>query len=83
LHSVLKWAYIEQQCLKIEQKLATIFGTCVVVQHFSNRLNLKVERSNKSIGFVFGVMEELKEQMHIVEYSATQTTLEQIFNMFA
>jgi len=42
-----------------------------------------VDRNNKSIGFVFGVMEELKEQMHIVEYSATQTTLEQIFNMFA
>ena len=47
-----------------------------MVEHFSNRFNLKVARNKNSIGFVFGVMEQLKEEFSISEYSATQTTLE-------
>jgi hypothetical protein len=54
-----------------------------MMEHFSNSFNLKVARNNNSIGFVFGVMEELKSEFFVSEYSATQTTLEQIFNMFA
>jgi hypothetical protein len=54
-----------------------------VIEHFSNRFNVKVARNKHSIGFVFGFMEEMKSEFAISEYSATQTTLEQIFNMFA
>jgi hypothetical protein len=46
------------------------------MEHFSNSFNLKVARNNNSIGFVFGVMEELKSEFSVSEYSATQTTLE-------
>jgi hypothetical protein len=53
------------------------------MEHFSNSFNLKVARNNNSIGFVFGVMEEIKSEFSVSSYSATQTTLEQIFNMFA
>jgi len=38
---------------------------------------------DKSIGHVFGHIEEQKEFFGIAEYSVTQTTLEQIFQMFA
>jgi len=37
----------------------------------------------KSIGHVFGLIEEKKDYYGIAEYSVSQTTLEQIFQMFA
>jgi len=46
------------------------------LQHFTNKFDFKVSKSNYSIGFVFGFMEKLKKEFSIGEYSATQTTLE-------
>lgn len=43
----------------------------------------KVARANHSIGFVFGLIEEMKDEFSIAEYAASQTTLEQIFNLLA
>jgi len=83
LHEVLRWAHIEYNGLELTRKLEKIFGQCEIMEHFSNRFNLKVARNSNSIGFVFGVMEDLKAEFSVSEYSATQTTLEQIFNMFA
>ena len=40
-------------------------------------------RGSKSIGYVFGLIETLKDQFCISEYSVGQTTLEQIFQQFA
>jgi hypothetical protein len=41
---------------------------------------LKVPRAEgKSIGFLFGLIEGLKVEFKISEYSVQQTTLEQIF----
>ena len=37
----------------------------------------------KSIGFLFGLFEEKKDEFHVTEYSLQQTSLEQIFNTFA
>lgn len=59
------------------------FGTVQVVDSLANNFNYKVSKNKKSIGYVFGFMEEVKSKLQISEYSATQTTLEQIFNMFA
>ena len=39
--------------------------------------------NNKSIGFFYGLFEEIKEKCFITEYSIQQTSLEQIFNKFA
>jgi hypothetical protein len=36
-----------------------------------------------TIGYLFGVIEDAKEGLGISEYTLSQTTLEQIFNMFA
>ena len=83
LDDVLRWAHIEFNGQGLIDKLTSIFGQCETIQHFQNRYNLKVSRQSNSIGFVFGVMESLKSEFNISEYSATQTTLEQIFNMFA
>ena len=40
-------------------------------------------RNEKTIGFLFGLLEDKKEEFAISEYSASQTTLEQIFQNFA
>jgi len=42
-----------------------------------------VLKQDKSIGFVFGLMESNKEKFNINEYSASSSTLEQIFQNFA
>ena len=40
-------------------------------------------RGSKSIGYLFGLIETIKDQFCISEYSVGQTTLEQIFQQFA
>ena len=42
-------------------------------------MRLRIERLNKSIGTVFGIIEGFKEQYNVSSYSVSQTTLEQIF----
>lgn len=42
-------------------------------------MSLRVARQNKTIGFVFGYLDEIKLHCDISEYSVSQTTLEQIF----
>ena len=81
---VLQWAHCEYYAAKLIDNLTNSFGSCTVIDKQSGGLlNLKIPRNNRSIGFVFGFMEENKARCHVQEYSATQTTLEQIFNMFA
>ena len=53
------------------------------MEHYGNNWKLKVSRDNYSIGFLFGMMEDIQVQYDISEYQVTQTTLEQIFNNFA
>lgn len=63
--------------------LETKFKESQIIEHYGNSWRLKVSRDNYSIGFLFGMMEEIQEQFEISEYSVAQTTLEQIFNNFA
>jgi hypothetical protein len=54
-----------------------------ILSHHNSSFKFRVLRHDKSIGFLFGLVEDLKEEFGISEYSASQTTLEQIFQMFA
>jgi len=53
------------------------------VESLANTVHYKVPKNGHSIGFVFGLMDEFKEKYSLSEYTASQTTLDQIFNMFA
>ena len=44
---------------------------------------MKKGPNTKSIGFFFGLFEKHKEECFVTEYSIQQTSLEQIFNIFA
>ena len=43
----------------------------------------KIPQENISLGKVFGVIEENKDNLRIKDYSLTQQTLEQVFIKFA
>ena len=80
---VLKWAHIVKNGKAIMVQIEKEFKEFSLVEHYSNSFTFKVSRDGKAIGFVFGMMEDFKKRYCIQEYSASQTTLEQIFNMFA
>lgn len=54
-----------------------------IIEHYNNSWKLKLSRDNYSIGYLFGMMEDIKDKYDINEYQVSQTTLEQIFNNFA
>ena len=80
---LIEWINIMQNCMKIVKELARQFGTVEILNHHNSSFKFRVLRHNKSIGFLFGLIEDKKDEFAISEYSASQTTLEQIFQMFA
>lgn len=80
---VLKWVHIEKNGKALINELEARFKEFTLIEHYSNSYTFKVSRDSNSIGYVFGMMEDFKKKHNIQEYSASQTTLEQIFNMFA
>lgn len=80
---MIEWVHITNYMMKIVKQLAIEFGTVEILSHHNSSFKFRVLRHNKSIGFLFGLMEDKKDEFGIVDYSASQTTLEQIFQMFA
>lgn len=79
----MRWQFAEGQGNRTIDHLEKMFNTLQIIEHFGNSWRIKVSRDNYSIGFLFGMMEDIQKQFDISEYSITQTTLEQIFNNFA
>ena len=79
----LNWLYIEQSGIKIIEEVGENFESVEILEHYNDYFKLRVPRGDKSIGFVFGLIEDKKEYFQINEYSVSQTTLEQIFQTFA
>lgn len=80
---MLEWVHAIEKGVKLITALAEEFGQVEILEHYNDYFKLRVLRQNKTIGFLFGMIEDLKETIGIQEYSASQTTLEQIFAMFA
>jgi hypothetical protein len=59
------------------------FGEALLLEQFSPRYRYRVPKCDKSVGYFFSLMENMKDKLDVDEYSASQTTLEQIFNGFA
>ena len=59
------------------------FGSVLLLEQYTPRYRYRVPKGDKSVGYFFSFMESLNEKLDIDEYSASQTTLEQIFNGFA
>ena len=61
--------------------LVNEFGQATLLEQYSPRY--RVPKRDKSVGYFFGLMEKIKIKLDVDEYSASQTTLEQVFNGFA
>lgn len=75
--------FIETQGNNAIDYLETKFQKLLVLEHYGNSWTIKVSRDDYQIGFIFGLLQDMKTKFNISEYSASFTTLEQIFNNFA
>ena len=82
--SLAEWVLLESIGNKIFEWLISEFKEVRLIEHYGSYYKFKLEKAqNFSIGYLFGKIEDVKNILMIQEYSLSQTTLEQIFNMFA
>lgn len=77
-----EYCVIEQIGQKLLEYLNENLGECELIEHFYSFYRIKV-KTEITISALFGTIEEQKNKLQIKYYSIRQTTLEQIFNMFA
>jgi len=65
------------------KEISRVFGSIELLEIYGNYMRIRVSRQDKTIGMMFGMIDELKSAYHIDHYSISQTTLEQIFQSFA
>ena len=61
----------------------SVFKSVELLEQCADFYKLKLPRGEVTIGYLFGMIEDLKTVFNISEYSVTQTSLEQIFQQFA
>ena len=79
------WTHYVCNAMKVIQKVKEHFEEIILTEFIENNFLFKIKKTpeSKSIGFLFGIVEKIKEECNITEYSIQPTSLEQIFNMFA
>ncbi len=73
------WLNVELYGQIIISNLVDNFYQAEMLEHYNDYYKIRVPRQDKSIGYVFGIIENKKDMYGISEYSVSQTTLEQIF----
>jgi len=79
---VAEWILMETDGIKLKTFLRQNFGEMSIVEHFQSFFRFKTE-SKMVIGKFFGLLEDKKKELNVMQYSIRQTTIEQIFNNFA
>lgn len=77
------WWQGETDARSLSTFMTRHFPGCNLVERHSDMFRYNVPQLPERIGAVFARFEAHKEDLHIREYSVSQTTLEQIFNSFA
>jgi len=63
-----RWQFVETQGNLVIDFLEKKFQQFEIIEHYGNNWKLKVSRDNYSIGFLFGMMEDIQKQYDISEY---------------
>lgn len=63
------WLYVESHGLRIIDGLIEDFKSIELLEHYNDYYKIRVPRLDKSIGYVFGLIETNKEIFGISEYS--------------
>lgn len=79
------WWIGEARFLSLSQYIRNSFDSVELVERHSHQSRFKVQSNSKGtdLGTVFELIESQKHNLHIKDYSVSQTSLEQIFNQFA
>jgi len=75
-NELMRWQFTQTRGEKVLEFLGDKFQEFEVIEHYGSSWKLKVSRDKYSIGYLFGMMEDIKSQFEISEYSINQTTLE-------
>lgn len=67
----LTWLHAEIHGLRIIYGLIENFGSVEVLEHYNDYYKMRIPRVDKTIGFVFGMIETKKELFGISEYSVS------------
>ena len=85
IRQLVSWIFFITNSLKLIKKAKENFEEVILTEYIDNNFLFKIKKSEngKSIGFLFGLFENLRNECNVTEYSIQQTSLEQIFNQFA
>ena len=87
LYKLFNWIYYVENALKLIKVVKGFFNNVKCCDFVDNSFVFRIKREHceneKSIGFLFGLIEKSKSEFNIEEYSIQLTSLEQIFNHFA
>lgn len=71
--------FTQRNVFGVIKALCKQFGSLELLEQYGNYMRLKVPRLDKTIGQMFGIINSIKGEFHIDQYSVNQTSLEQIF----
>jgi ATP-binding cassette subfamily A (ABC1) protein 3 len=82
---VANYLILQSRGREIGMKLAEEFGEAKVPEHIGNFFKFRVDKvdDKQTIGFLFGLLQGIVEKYNITQYSASQTSLNQIFQTLA
>jgi ATP-binding cassette subfamily A (ABC1) protein 3 len=83
LRNLLEYLKSQTHGFSIIRYLTQSFEQVEVLEQCGEFFKLRVPKEGKTIGWLFGRLEQEKRNLGIQEYSVSQTTLEQIFQVFA
>jgi len=72
----LRYIHYQVNLYSCIHEICTEFKNVELIEQFSNYVRVRVARQDKSIGFVFGMIDKMKQPYDVIEYSVSQTTLE-------
>jgi ATP-binding cassette subfamily A (ABC1) protein 3 len=83
-NKILIWIYYLNNFFGIVSIILDFFPEVFCVDYSDNNYIISIKKEvDKSIGFLFGLIEDNKEKYNIEQYDLKLTSLEQIFNKFA
>lgn len=84
MHALVSYCFAQSNGFKIIKYLCKHFEFVQMLEHCGGYYKLRVPKSStKSIGYLFGMIETVKQVFNISEYGVAQTSLEEIFQTFA
>jgi len=83
LQNLVNYVFTQQYGIKVVKLLGSQFEFVELIEQCSDFFKLRMSREDKTIGYLFGLMDDSKADFNIAEYSVNQTSLEQIFQSFA